>query len=119
QGMVAAMEGEVGGTSLEKDPRLAALLQKRDRASTELANLRNQNRNDRSRVARLQEELRTLTSQFRREQQIQQARAAAAATAVKPVPKPAPAAATTTPAVTLDRTDYGSYVFVISGDQEP
>lgn len=119
QEMVTAMEGEVDDSSLDKDPRLAALLQRRDRASTELANLRNQNRNDRSRVARLQEELRTLTSQFRREQQIQQARAAAAATAVKTEPKPAPTPATTTPAVTLDRTDYGSYVFVISGDQEP
>lgn len=118
QELVTSMEGEVDDSSLDNDPRLAALLQKRDRASTELVNLRNQNRNDRGRVARLQDELRTLNARYKQEQLAQQARLAAAA---KPAPKPAPVAPVTTsaPAVTLDRTDYGSYVFVISGDQEP
>lgn len=118
QELVSSMEGEVDDSSLDKDPRLAAQLQKRDRASTELANLRNQNRAERARVARLQEELRNLTTQYKQEQLAQQARLAAAA---KPAPKPAPVApvAATAPAVKLDRTDYSSYVFVISGDQEP
>jgi uncharacterized protein YlxW (UPF0749 family) len=118
QELVTSMESEVEDSSLDNDPRLAALLQKRDRASTELVNLRNQNRNDRGRVARLQDELRTLNARYKQEQLAQQARLAAAA---KPAPKPAPVAPVTTsaPAVTLDRTDYGSYVFVISGDQEP
>lgn len=122
QDTVTAIESEVDDSSLDKDPRLATLLQRRDRATTELANQRTQNRNDRSRMNRLQEQLRTQTAQFQREQQALQARIAAA----KPAATPAavrPAAAVTpvaaAPAVVLDRTDYGSYVFVISGDQEP
>lgn len=121
QGQVNSIEGEADDSSLDKDPRLAALLQKRDRSSTEMASLRTRSRNDRSRVAQLQDEYNKLATQFKREQAAQQARLAAAS---KPAPKaepkpaaaPAPAAAVD---IALDRTDYNSYVFVISGEQEP
>lgn len=124
QDTVSAIENEVEDAALDKDPRLAALLQKRERAASELTSLRSQLRNDRNQLSRLQEQLRQQTAQFQREQQAQQARAASAAkpVAIPVAATPAPQVAAATPApaaVLLDRTDYSSYVFVISGDQEP
>lgn len=121
QEQVTGMESEVDDATLDKDNRLSALLQRRDRASTELNSLRSQLRSDRGKLAQLQEQYNALSAQFKREQAAaQQARAAAAA---KPVataaPKPAPAPVATATDVKLDRTDYHSYVFVISGAQEP
>lgn len=116
QEQVTSMENEVDDASLDKDNRLSALLQKRERANVEIANLRAQLRADRSKLAQLEDQLGKLTTQFRREQAAaEQARKAAA----KPVAAATPTPATNAADVKLDRTDYNSYVFVISGDQEP
>lgn len=120
QQQLAALENEADDSALDRDPRLGALLQKRDQASTELVNLRTKSRNDRARVILQQEQLAQLSAQFKREQQTRQTRTASAAVA-KPVAAPVPAATPVPaqPLVRLDRTDYNSWVFVISGDQEP
>ena len=119
QSMVSSVENEVDDSSLDKDPRLAALLQKRERSSTELAGLRNQLRNDQARVAQLQDAYRNLNAQYKQEQIAKQAKIAAANKPAVKVEKPQPAATPSAPVVALDRTDYNSYVFVISGEQEP
>src|SRR5690606_5723331 len=56
QEQVTGMESEVDDATLDKDNRLSALLQRRDRASTELNSLRSQLRSDRGKLAQLQEQ---------------------------------------------------------------
>lgn len=121
QEQMTSMESDVDDATLDKDNRLSTLLQKRDRANGEMASLRTQLRADRNKLAQLQDQYGKLSAQFKREQAVaQQARQAAVAkqpVAAAPTPAPAPAASAAD--VKLDRTDYNSYVFVISGDQEP
>ena len=121
QSQLDAVEGETDDSSLDKDPRVAALVLKRDRANAEIANLNGQMKEDRARLSQQQSNYQKLAAQFKREQTAEASRVAASVPTPQPVaptPPPAPvAAAAATPL--LDRTDYTSYVFVISGDQEP
>ncbi len=127
QNQLSSVESETDDSSLDKDPRIAGLLAKRDRLNAELQNQRNLNRSERNRLGQQQESYQSLAAQFKREQAAQQqARIAAAAQTSKPAPAAIPAAAPVTtaaarmvPVPPLDRTDYTSYVFVISGNQEP
>ena len=120
-----AVDGENDDSSLDKDPRIAALAQKRDRTSAEISALNNQIRNDRNRLAQQQGSYQKLAAQFKREQaSTQQSRVAASVPAAQPAAATQTAPVPATPVVAaarpmLDRTDYTSYVFVISGDQEP
>ncbi len=117
--VVASVEGEVEDSALDKDPRLAVLLQKRERTNTELTGIRNQLRNDQTRVAQLKDNLQSLNAQLKKEQLSQQPKAAATDKASSAAAEAKPVASSITPGALLERTDYGSYVFVISGDQEP
>ena len=121
QEQVDSVENDVDDSALDRDPRLGTLLQKRDYASNELLNLRTRNRNDRARLILQQEEFNRLSNQFKREQQpkpVVVAKPAPAPVTTTPAPRFAPATAATSK-VTLDRTNYGAWVFVISGDQAP
>lgn len=111
-------------STLDRDPRMARLTQKRDRLQTEVTALRNQMTTERTRLRNQQDNYQKLSAQYRREQSTRQQERIAAATLTN---QPAPAAIPATPSVlaspalpvpALDRNDYASYVFVISGDQE-
>lgn len=125
QGQLTGIESDSDDSSLDKDPRIAALAQKRERTGNEIAALRNQIKAERYRLGTQQDSYQKLAAQFKREQAAQQQsrQAAAAPRPVTPAPvvatPAAPASTTAASAPALDRTDYTSYVFVISGAQEP
>lgn len=123
QSELDAVDGGNDDSSLDKDPRIAGLVQKRDRTNAEIGALNNQIRNDRNRLAQQQGSYQKLAAQFKREQaSAQQSRVTSAVPAAQTIVTPPPVAsapAATAARPVLDRTDYTSYVFVISGDQEP
>ena len=110
---VASAEGDVDDSTLNKDPRLNTLLQKRDRMASQLGAMRNQLKDSTTHLASLQDSYKSLSAQFRREQAV--ARAAATKADDKADDKNSEITADTK----LDRTDYPSYVFVVSGKQDP
>ena len=109
---MSSVESDVDDSSLDKDPRINALLQKRSGMSASLIALRNQVKSDGNRLASLQDSYKSLNAQFKREL----AARAAANNKVADKPAPAPSVAAD---FKLDRTDYASYVFVVSGEQDP
>ena len=113
ESLLEAQKGEVDESSLDKDPRIASLISKRDSTATQLSSLRAGLKTKQTKLSQETSEFNNLVARFKREQSAKQKPKQAAAE-----PKPAPKAATKA-SLDLGTGEHASYVFVISGDQEP
>ncbi len=108
-----AQKDDVDDRSMDADPRIASLINKRDSTARELNNLRSRLKTQQAKLSRANNEFNQLVTRFKREQNAKQ-KTLQATTAV---PKPGNASEDQS-AVKLEG-DFNSYVFAISGDQEP
>ncbi|MBA55123.1 MAG: hypothetical protein CMK89_11775 [Pseudomonadales bacterium] len=109
QQQLDAQKDDVDDNSMDADPRISSLIIKRDSTARELNNLRSQLKSQQAKLLKANDKFNRLVTQFKQEQNAQQS-----AQAKTPAPKPV----TPAPKVSLDG-EYASYVFVVSGDQEP
>ncbi|RLU03608.1 MAG: hypothetical protein D9N11_03310 [Ketobacter sp.] len=109
QQQLDAQKDDVDDNSMDADPRISSLITKRDSTARELNNLRSQLKSQQAKLLKANDKFNRLVTQFKQEQNAQQS-----AQAKTPAPKPV----TPAPKVSLDG-EYASYVFVVSGDQEP
>ncbi len=115
EAQLASQKEDVDESALNADPKLAGLLQQRDAAARELTQARQQLAATAGRLNRETDRFNRLVSSFKREQSSrQQDLQTTAPVGTSPAANVA-AAQTFKPEV----GDYPSYVFVISGDQEP
>ena len=110
QQQLDAQKDDVDDNSLDADARISSLITKRDSTARELNNLRSQLKTQQTKLLSANDKFNRLVTQFKQEQNAQQQSVQAKA----PVPK----AVVPAPKVSLDG-EYASYVFVVSGDQEP
>lgn len=112
QKQLQAQKDDVDDNSMDADPRIASLISKRDSTAQQLNTLRSRLKSQQNDLRQANDKFNQLVTQFKREQAAQQKSVQAKADIPKPV------AAPSKPTITLDG-EYASYVFVISGDQEP
>lgn len=110
QQQLDAQQDDVDDNSMDADPRIASLINKRDSTARELNSLRAQLKSQQAKLLSANDKFNRLVTQFKQEQSAQQQSIQAKA--------PAPKAVIPAPKVSLDG-EYASYVFVVSGDQEP
>lgn len=114
QGHLDAQKEDADDSSLDRDPRIASLINQRDSTARKVNNLRAKLKGQQAKLNQENKEFNSLVSQFKREQNAKQQSIQAKTAVPKPVAgKPALASS-----LKLDG-DYNSYVFVISGEQEP
>lgn len=114
EGLLAAQKEEVDESSLDADPRIAALINKRDSTATQLSGLRSKLNTKQAKLNQENAEFNQLVTRFKREQSAKQKTQQAKAKPVVPAPNPA-----TKARLDLGNGEFASYVFTISGDQEP
>lgn len=112
QQQLQTQKDDVDDHSMDADPRIASLISKRDSTAQQLNNLRAQLNNQQTRLRQANDTFNQLVTQFKQEQSAEQKSAQAKAAVPKAVSAPV------RPKVALEG-EFASYVFVISGDQEP
>lgn len=117
QNQLDAQKEEAGENSLDDDPRIASLIGKRDNTANQINRLRSELKTTQSKLSQENTQFNNLVAQFKREQNAKQKKLQATSTAKAVPPKPVKKPLATT--IKLDNVDHISYVFVISGDQDP
>ncbi|MVF13720.1 hypothetical protein FT643_16385 [Ketobacter sp. MCCC 1A13808] len=118
QSELDTQKDEVSDQALDADPRIAALNQKRNTTANRLTSLRTTQKSQQRAHAAETRRFNKLVAEFKQQQPTN---SVAAATKPSESSNDSKAAPSSSPAIQLDINpgEYTSYVFVISGDQEP
>jgi len=117
QSELDSQKDEVSDQALDADPRVAALNQKRNTTASRITSLRTTQKSQQRAVEAESQRFNKLVAEFKQ----QRPASSAAATSKPDESSIGNKTASSSPAIKLDINpgEYSSYVFVISGDQEP